>query len=72
MADCEHLAECMFFNDKMAGMPATAELMKDKYCRSDNTKCARYVVSQKLGKRNVPPDLYPRNMERALRMISSE
>jgi hypothetical protein len=72
MADCELIAGCVFFNDKMAHMPATSELMKDRYCHGDNSQCARYMVYQKLGRPKVPTDLNPGNIERAKKIISSK
>jgi hypothetical protein len=65
MADCELLQGCIFFNDRMAKMPATAEMMKAKYCRGDNTKCARFLVFEKLGRLAVPADLPPNDVGRA-------
>lgn len=70
MADCELLAGCLFFNDKMASMPATATLMKANYCQGNNIECARFMVFQKLGRQKVPLDLYPNNVERARVIIS--
>jgi len=69
MADCEMIAKCIFFNDKMANMPAMAEIMKKKYCRGDNTKCARYLVCKKLGKEKVPADLSPAQTDRAQALL---
>lgn len=71
MADCELLAGCLFFNDKMAGMPTTAELMKDSYCHDNSSECARHMVLQELGRSKVPSDLYPNDIERARLIISS-
>ena len=65
MADCESLATCPFFQDKMADKPATAEMYKQQYCRGDNTNCARCMVFLELGKEKVPPDLFPNQIERA-------
>ena len=71
MADCELTAGCVFFNDKMVNMPATAELMKSRYCRGDNSQCARYMVYQKLGTPKMPADLFPGDIERARKILSS-
>jgi hypothetical protein len=71
MADCELLQGCIFFNDRMAKMPSTTSMMKNKYCLGDNSKCARFTVFQKLGKPQVPTDLSPSDMERADRLIAS-
>ena len=71
MADCECLPVCPFFNDKMAGMPAMAEMMKKKYCRSKFETCARFTVRQKLGKDKVPMDMFPNQMDRARKLIAA-
>lgn len=72
MADCELLPGCLFFNDKMASMPAAADMMKSRYCHGNKSNCARYMVYQKLGRPKVPPDLYPGDLERAKLILSSE
>ena len=59
MSECPRLPGCPFFNDKMTHMPTTADMVKDKYCREQYLACARYRVAEKLGKENVPKDLYP-------------
>ncbi len=70
MAECEFLAGCPFFNDQMQGMPATAEIYKNKYCRGDKHACARFVVKTQGGGVPVPADLYPNQAERAAGLIS--
>ncbi len=71
MANCECLPTCPFFNDKMANKPGTAEMIKKKYCLGDNTECARYIVFKKIGKANVPADLFPNQKDNALRLVAS-
>lgn len=71
MADCQLLGGCIFFNDKMASKPTTAEMMKDTYCRGDNNKCARFTVFKTLGKPAVPADLYPNQADRARTILST-
>lgn len=65
MSDCQFVAKCIFFNDKMANMPSTAEMLKKKYCRSDFEHCARFMVATRLGRDKVPSDLTPSQMDRA-------
>jgi hypothetical protein len=62
MPDCPKLIKCPFFNDKMANKPAMAELFKKQFCLTDNSKCARFLVSS--ADKTVPPDLYPNQLER--------
>ena len=71
MADCECLAGCPFFNDQMADMPSMAEHIKERYCRADSENCARYMVFKTLGKPHVPPDLFPREVDRAKQLIAN-
>jgi hypothetical protein len=69
MADCELLEKCIFYNDKMKDAPATAEMFKKKYCRSDNSECARYMVFQALGREKVPPALFPNLTDEAKKIL---
>jgi hypothetical protein len=70
MAECQCLPKCIFFNDKMAGKPATAELMKNKYCLGDNSGCARYMVFKVKGGSGVPADLFPSEVDRVKGIIA--
>ena len=70
MADCELLEGCIFFNDKMADMPSTAEMFKNQFCRGNNIECARYMVFKALGREKVPPDLFPNMKEKAQEIIT--
>ena len=57
--DCPKLSECPFFNGHLGDQPSTSGLYKKRYCLSDYSKCARFIVSEKLGPSSVPADLYP-------------
>ncbi|MBN1698014.1 MAG: hypothetical protein JW881_10910 [Spirochaetales bacterium] len=70
MADCECLGGCIFFNDKMGNMPSIASIMKQNYCKTNNSGCARYMVFKALGKEKVPGDLFPNNVEKAKQIIA--
>ncbi len=69
MAACEKMEKCVFFNDRMNHKPATAEVMKNNYCRKDKAQCARYQVAAS-GKA-VPPDLFPSQTSRVKEILSS-
>jgi hypothetical protein len=69
MADCELLQGCLFFNDKMANMPSTAEVIKLRYCRGDNAECARYMIFRALGRGKVPEGLFPNQVTEAVKII---
>jgi hypothetical protein len=70
--DCELLAGCLFFNDKMKDMPATSLIYKSQYCRTDKSSCARYMVYQALGRGQVPADLFPNDQDRARSIIAGK
>lgn len=63
MIKCELCDSCIFFNDKMPDMPEVAEYLKDKYCRKDFSKCARYRIYECFGRENVPSNLFPNEEE---------
>lgn len=69
MQECPSLKACPFFNDRMANMPSTAEIVKKNHCKSDYTKCARFMVSKALGKDKVPLDLFPTQTSKAEEII---
>jgi hypothetical protein len=72
MADCELLNTCIFFNDKMADMPSTAEVIKIRYCREEYSGCARHMIYKAIGREKVPQDLFPNNTERAKQIIDGK
>ncbi len=72
MADCEMLTTCIFFNDKMANMPAMATLFKEHYCRRTPAACARLRIATTLGRPRVPADLFPNQDDRAKAIIAGE
>ena len=71
MAECELTQGCIFFNNKMKDMPATAELLKAKYCKGAFADCARYRVFKALGRPKVPPELYPQQSEKVDEIIKA-
>ncbi len=71
MADCPNVPKCIFFNDKMANKPATANLMKKNYCQGDYAACARHMVCIALGGSQVPADLFPNMVDRAKAILAA-
>ena len=70
MAKCECLEKCPFFNDKMQDTPATANMMKSKYCLGNFEECARYMVFKALGREKVPTNLFPNMRDKAKAIIA--
>jgi hypothetical protein len=71
MPECTLLPKCIFFNDKMANMPAAANMMKNKYCLKDSSTCARFMVCTALGREAVPTDLFPNHGEKARTILAA-
>ena len=68
--DCDCIAICPFFNDRMSEMPTMAEMMKRHYCKGDFSSCARHMVKEKCGKERVPSDLIPNQRDRAQQILA--
>jgi hypothetical protein len=71
MAECDIISECTFFNDKMADMPVTAEIMRRKLCRGDFSGCAIFMVAKAVGREYVPSNLIPNQLERVEEIITA-
>ncbi|MCX5708753.1 MAG: hypothetical protein NTY14_07305 [Candidatus Omnitrophica bacterium] len=72
MADCKLLKTCIFFSDRMVGMPKTADMVKEKYCQGDNSECARHMVFIACGREKVPSDLFPGQIEKARDILANK
>ncbi len=67
---CEFLSQCPFFNDRMARMPRSVEIVKDRFCRDRFEECARWKVHKTLGPAKVPPSLFPGEAKEAADLIA--
>jgi hypothetical protein len=65
MPDCKYLKKCPFFNDMLRNMPTASDTIKRIYCRWSYKKCARFMVAETLGPKNIPQDLFPGDSHRA-------
>ena len=71
MAECELIKKCPFFINKIAGDSEKVSEMKEKYCKTNNLNCARFMIATALGSEAVPPDLAPDEKIKAYEIISS-
>lgn len=63
MNECDRQSSCLFY--KRSG-----ENDRETYCRADDTSnCARYMVERMLGPEQVPEDLHPKQVGRAIALI---
>lgn len=69
MNECEWLADCTFFDERLSDMPAMSFVFKEKYCRGDWSLCARHRVASKYGRDSVPAELFPNQSDKAERFI---
>ena len=70
MADCKLLSTCPFFNNQtVSDSPEVVEVLKKRFCRGDNSGCARFMIFQRLGREKVPENLFPNNTDWAERIL---
>jgi hypothetical protein len=67
--NCELLACCQFFNNKMKDLPKSAEYIKDKVCRGEYEGCGRYRIFKDYGEQHVPFYLQPDDTEEVNKVI---
>jgi hypothetical protein len=67
--NCEYLAACPFYNDRMPMDHGIGAIFKKKYCLGNQQICARYLVVNEAGKPLVPDVLYPNMLEMAQQII---
>jgi hypothetical protein len=66
---CEYNKVCPFFNGIMRVSDIKIKIGKKKFCYKDKTKCARYIVAEKVGEKLVPSNLLPDMKEKAIKMV---
>jgi hypothetical protein len=69
MANCELLAGCPFFNNRLQYMPSLSRVYKSSFCKGDNSRCARHIVFRALGEEKIPVNLGPNQYDKALSMV---
>lgn len=69
MTDCEFVARCTFFEDRMSKMPGMAEMLRTRYCAGEFKDCARHQLTKEFGLEAVPSDLFPNQTEVAEQIL---
>ncbi len=69
MIECPRTSTCPFYQGKLPNMPVTAETLKRRYCQDDHSECAIFLLGEKKGYDKIPPDLYPSQRDRALKLL---
>ena len=68
MAGCERLLKCQIVNNPNEEV-VSVKKVKEKYCNTNYSACARYMVLKSVGADFVPNDLLPDEVERAKEII---
>jgi hypothetical protein len=66
---CEILKCCQFFNDKMKGLPKTAEYIKNKICLGEYESCARFRIFKEFRGGHIPLEFHPDDTEEVQKVM---
>lgn len=71
MSTCEFIERCGYFNRSAEALPQViTEGYKNRFCRADKGKCARFLVGSMLGRDEIPDDLGPHEESRAVKILA--
>lgn len=62
METCEYWLSCTLFDEFQERKPLSLDAIKDDYCASNYSHCARYMIHRTYGPRKVPKSLLPDDM----------
>jgi len=65
MTGCERLTKCPIVNDSTGGAASTSEKIKQSYCNTNYSECARYMVLHAVGGDFIPNGLQPHEAAKA-------
>lgn len=66
---CDVLECCQFFDQKMKGLPKTAEYIKNKVCLGDYESCARRGILKEFERGIIPLELHPDDTEEVQQVL---
>ena len=69
MNTCEFRSSCSFYNDLKNRRPITLESVKEEYCDTNYSLCARFIVSQVHGPHYVSKYLFPEDIQEACKIL---
>ena len=65
---CEFQPACFYYN-LIQFKPVSLEYLKDEFCDSNYSKCARYMISKAHGPYHVPKYLFPEDIQDACKIL---
>lgn len=69
MDECEFQSACSFYIDLRESRPAVLKSIKEEYCDSGYSECARFMVSKAHGPKHVSKYLFPEDMHEACKLL---
>ena len=69
MDTCEYRSSCTFYNELKERRPLTLESIKEEYCDSSYSRCARFMVYKTHGPYNVSKYLFPEDIHEACKIL---
>jgi len=69
MHTCEFQSSCTFYNELKERRPAILESVKEEYCESSYSECARFMVSKAHGPGRVSRFLFPQDIHEACEIL---
>jgi hypothetical protein len=69
MNTCEYQLSCIFYNDLKENRPVILKSVKEEYCDSRYSECARYLVSKAHGPHTVSKFLFPEDIQEACKIL---
>jgi len=69
MTSCEFQSSCTYYNVLKEKSPVILGYVKEEYCDSSYTACARFMVSKAHGPKYVPKYLFPEDILEAGKIL---
>lgn len=69
MDTCGFRMSCVFYNDLKERRPVTLGYIKEEYCDSNYSLCARFMVYKARGPCNVSKYLFPEDIHEACKIL---
>ena len=69
MNACEFQSSCTFYNDLKERSPVILKSIKEEYCDSGYSECARFIVSKFHGPSRVSKHLFPEDTYEACKIL---
>jgi hypothetical protein len=69
MSPCEYQSSCTYCNILKEKSPVILGYIKEEYCDSSYSECARFMVSKAHGPKHVPKYLFPEDIHEACKIL---